>query len=239
MNGTTARQRARLAGVLYLLIVIGGAFAEAFVRSAVTVPGDPAATAGRILAAEASYRWAAAAELLVFTFDITVALLLYELLRPVGRSLARLATMFRLVAVALLAQNVQNHLAPLGLLGGAPYMSVLGEGPLRAMALFSLKMHATGYGISLVFFGAHLLILGVLVSRAEFLPRILGWLLVAAGAGYLLNSFAGIAAPGVAKLLFPWSLLPGFVAELGLTLWLLVVGLDPRKWEEVATRTGS
>ena len=76
MNGTTARKRARLAGVLYLLIILGGLFAEAFVRSAVIVPGNPAATAARILAAESNYRWAAAGELLAFTFDITVALLL-------------------------------------------------------------------------------------------------------------------------------------------------------------------
>ena len=116
-------------------------------------------------------------------------------------------------------------------------MGVLGEAQLRALALFSLRLHATGYGIGLVFFRAHLLILGYLVSRAGFLPRVLGWLLVAAGAGYLFNSFAGIVAPAIAKLCFPWSLLPGFVAELGLTLWFLAVGLDPRKWEERATTT--
>jgi hypothetical protein len=230
MRGTTARQRARLAGALYLFIVVAGIFAEMFARSAVTVPGDPAATASRLLAAESVYRWAAAGELLMWAFDITVTLLLYELLRPVGKSLALLAAFFRLVSITIAALNTLNHLAPLGYLG-APYMSALGADQTRALALFSLRMHATGYNISLLYFGFHCVLLGYLVSRAGYLPRLLGWLLVPAGLGYLTNSFAGVVAPPVASLLFPWSLLPAFVAELGLALWLVTAGVSVQRWD--------
>ena len=160
MRGMTARQRARLAGALYLFIVVAGTYAEVFVRSTVIVPGDPDATATRILAAESSYRWAAAGELLMWAFDITVTLLLYELLRPVGKSLALLAAVFRLVAIAVLIPNTMYHFAPLGLLGGAPYMSVLGGEQARALALYSLRMHGMGYNLSLIYFGFHCLLLG-------------------------------------------------------------------------------
>jgi Domain of unknown function (DUF4386) len=235
MRGMTARQRARLAGALYLFIVVAGTYAEVFVRSTVIVPGDPDATATRMLAAESRYRWAAAGELLMWAFDITVTLLLYELLRPVGKSLALLAAVFRLVAIAVLIQNTMYHFAPLGLLGSAPYMSVLGAEQARALALYSLRMHGMGYNLSLIYFGFHCLLLGYLISRSDFLPRVLGWVLVPAGLGYLINSFAGFVAPSVAGRLFPWVLMPAFFAELALSLWLLAMGVNAERWEAQAT----
>jgi hypothetical protein len=234
VTGSVARQCARIAGALYLFIVVMGIYAEMFVRSALIVPGDPAATASRLLASESSYRWAVAGELLMWAFDVTVAVLLYELLRPVGRTLALMATAFRLVAIIVLAQNSMLHLAPLGLLGGASYMSVLGEDQAQALALFSMRMHSTGYNISLVYFGFHCLLLGHLVRRSGFLPGPLGWLLTLAGLGYLTNSFASFVAPPVARMLFPWDMLPAFIAESALSLWLLVAGVNAQKWEQRA-----
>lgn len=230
MTGTEARKRARLAGALYLFIVVWGIFAEIFVRSAVIATGDPDATASRILAMESRYRVAAAGELLMWGFDVLVTVLLYQLLRPVGATLALVASLFRLVTIVALVQNTLNHFSALGFLT-VPYMAELGESA-RAMALFSLRSHATGYTISLVYFGFHCLALGVLLGRSGYLPRWLGWLVLAAGAAYLVNSFGVLAAPTVSARLYPWVLLPPFVAESGLALWLLIRSVDARTWGE-------
>ena len=102
---------------------------------------------------------------------------------------------------------------------------------MQSLAYLSLKLHAYGYGPSLIFFGCHCVLLGYLIYRSGYLPRIIGILLVIGGVGYLTNSFAQIVASAIAAGLFPWVLLPGFAAELGLSLWLIVKGVDVPKWE--------
>ena len=113
------RFKARIAGVLYLIIIIAASFAEFFVRGRLVVGGDPAATATNILAHEPSYRLGASAVLIYLSCDTAVALIFYELFKPVSRSLSLLAAFFRLIEVAILGGNLLNHLAPLLLLKGA------------------------------------------------------------------------------------------------------------------------
>ncbi len=125
------------------------------------------------------------------------------------------------------------YLAAGVILGGADYLRVFDSQQLQSLAYLSLKLHAEGYGISLIFFGVGCEILGYLVYRSGYLPRSIGILLVVAGWGYLFNSFAGILAPSLAASAFPWTLLPGFVAELALCLWLLLKGIDTAKWGDL------
>jgi hypothetical protein len=73
-------------------------------------------------------------------------------------------------------------------------------------------------------------VLGYLVYRSTFLPRILGALLMIAGGRYVTNSFARFVAPTFAAHLFPYILFPGLLAEGSLALWLLVVGVNLDRW---------
>jgi hypothetical protein len=226
--------QARIAGFLYLIIIAAGFFAEGYVRGSVIVSGDAAATAHNILASEQLYRLGGAAEFVTLFCDVTIALILYNLLRPVNRSLALLAAFFRLVFTAVYAVLSLAHFAPLVLLGGASYLAPFTPDQLQAMAYLSLKLHALGYNVSLVFFGIHCILIGGLIAGSNFLPRIIGAMLVIAGACYLINSFANFIAPTLADQLFPYILLPGLVAEGSLALWLFVIGVNASKWNESA-----
>jgi hypothetical protein len=171
----------RVAGVLYLVIIVAALFAEAFVRDRFIVSGDAAATAANIQAHEWLYRLGGAADLVAFACDVAVALIFYELFKEVSPSLSLLAAFFRLMHAAIAGLNTANHFAPLVLLGGAHFLSAFSTDQLQALALLSLRLHALGYQIALVFFGFHCLLIGYLIWRSSVLPRPLGALLAIAG----------------------------------------------------------
>jgi hypothetical protein len=231
---TSPRLWARIAGVLYLITIIMGVFAEVFVRGALVVRDDAAATATNILTHEPLYRAGLAADLIMLVSYIVVTLLFYDLFKPAGRSLSLLAAFFSLVGIAVLAVNSLNHVAPLVFLGGVNYLSAFETTQLQALALMSLRMHARGYTISGVFFGTYMLLLGYLIFRSGFLPRILGALMAVGALSYLTNSFAVFLSPTLAARLPDLGMLGG-IAELALCLWLIGMGVNASKWEQKAS----
>jgi hypothetical protein len=229
---------ARTAGVFYLITVITGLFAEVAVRGNVIVTDNAAATARNILASESLYRLGFAADIVGGAAYLVVTVLLYELLKPVSRSISLLAACFSVVGIAVGAIASLGHLAPLLLLKDA-YLSPFNTAQLQALALLSLKLHARGSWICLVFFGFYEAILGYLIFKSSFLPRVLGILVTLAGLAFLTNSFALFVAPAVGNVLNPSLLLVDSVGEISLTLWLLVMGVNVKKWEDRAHATSA
>jgi hypothetical protein len=226
--------KARIAGALYLLIIVGGGFAEIFVRQALTVHGDAAATAHNIAAFESLYRLGFAADLFNLIFGIAMALLFYDLFRAVSSSLAMLAMFFTLISTAINAALNILALLPLLLLSGGEYLKVFATNQLAAMALFSLELHAQGFAISLTFFAVQCVLTGYLIFRSTFLPRFLGVLYALAGLCYLINSFAIFLSPALEARIFPAILLPCFVGEASVCLWLLVAGVNVSRFEALS-----
>jgi len=119
-------------------------------------------------------------------------------------------------------------------MGSSAYLKVFAPEQLYAMASLSLKSHGYGFGVSLIFFGCFCVVISR-VFRSGFLPKAVGVLVQIAGLCYLTDSFALILAPAFANRLFPTILLPAFVGEASLCLWLLVKGVNAEKWEEKAS----
>ena len=225
---------ARIGGILYLFIIVVGIFGEVFVRGRLIVPGDAAATANNILGSETLFRVGLAGDILGYVSSIAVAMILYVLLKPVSRNLALLTAFLTITSNAIFGLNGLFHLAAVVVLEGADYLKAFDPQQLHALAYLSLELHSYGFAIGLIFFGFFLFLLGYLIYRSGYLPRIIGVLLVIGGLGYLTNSFAQILAPALAASLLPWVLLPSFLAELGLALWLTVKGVNVPKWEKRA-----
>lgn len=223
--------RARLAGLLYLLVIIGGLFAEVFVRDRLTVSGDPAATARNILAHPFLFRAGFASELTILLCAIGIAVLLYEILQPVGPTVALLATFFNGVSIAVEAVALLFHYGPLVLLTGHGAPDTLPIASVQGLAYASLRMQSLAYNVSLTFFAGFCIGIGMLVWRSSFLPRAIGALLVFAGFAYAVNAYAAFLAPPLSQRLLPWILFPPFVGEASLCLWLLVAGVDREHWE--------
>jgi hypothetical protein len=220
--------RVRITSVVYLLYFLTAILAQ-FFMSGLVVSGDAAATADNILAHQPLFRLGLATGLIATAFYIAVTALFYDLFRPVNRSLSLIAALFSLVGCAIQAFGSLFQLAPLVVLGGGRYLSVFNVEQLRALALMFLGLQAQAASICLVFFGVYCLLIGCLIFRSAFLPRILGVLMAFAGLGWLT-----FLSPPLADYLSPSILVLGFLAELSLCLWLLVRGVDVPRWKQRA-----
>jgi hypothetical protein len=228
---------ARIGGILYLYIIVAGLFAEVFVRGKLVKSGDATATANNILASDLLFRITVAAELILIVCGVALGLIFYVLLRPVSKNLALLAAFFNLVELAIDATNKLNLFAASFLVGSAGYLKAFELPQRHALAYLSLKLHAYGYAISLVFFGFVCLILGHLLFRSGYFPKALGVLMTIAGLSYLMNSFTLILAPTYSAMIFPILVL-AFIGETSFCLWLIVKGVDLPKWEKEAGGIG-
>lgn len=221
---------ARIAGLMYLAIIALGLFGELFVRGTLVVSGDAADTANHIAASPLLWTSGIVGDLLMHVLDVPVIVILYVLLRPVSETLALLATLINLVQTCVLVANKLTLLVPLYLLGSTATLGSFTPEQLQALSYLAIRAHGYGFGVGLIFFGFACLVRGYLIFKSGYLPRTLGGLMVLAGLCYLINSFALLLAPAVAALLFPAVLVPAFVAELSLALWLVVKGVKLERW---------
>jgi len=209
-------------------------FAEGFVRGKLVVHGDAAATAHNILTHETLFRLGFAAELIETVTFIAVALLFYNLFRPVNRSVSLLAAFFSLAGCTIQAISCLFSLATLDLLGGAVYLNGFTAENLQALALLSLILRGQTFNIAMVLFGTYNILLGYLIFKSRFLPRVLGVFLAFAGLTY-----QAFLSPPLADRLFPYLLAPaGALGELSLVFWLLVFGVNAKRWQEQAGEVG-
>lgn len=225
---TPIQTYARLAGLGYLVIILTGIFAEFLVRSRIIVPGNAAATAANMLAAQGLFRMGLASEFLMLLTDAALALALYVIFKPYSRNLALLAAFFRLAHASIVGGNLLNTYVPLLLLGDAPYLSSFAPEQIHGLILLFLNAHSFGYVIGLAFFGVHCLVLGYMAARSGYVPRVLGILLMIAGLGYLTDSFGRALLSNYAEvenLFLLVVFLPAFIGEVSFCLWLLVKGV--------------
>lgn len=240
-NGIRSVQRvARIGGLLYLLIIVIGVLGEAVIRNSLVVAGDPAATALRILESEFLWRVGIAGQLLLLVCAVALTAIWYFLLRPVNRHLAVAVVCFGLVSLAvesLCALQLQAALDPLTSTALAKVASAEQRYGLSYLAIVA---HARTFGVALIFFGVQCLLVGHLIRKSGYLPAMLGVAMQVVGACYLVNSFAMFLAPAVQGVLFPAILLPAFLGETAMCLWLLVKGVEVASWhgkQPVPTRS--
>jgi hypothetical protein len=229
MSSSTPVQRyARFAGVLLLISFVAGGFGEFYVPSKLIVSADAAATANNLAASDLLFRLGFASYLVEGLCDVALTLVLYVLLRPVHRNLALLAVFFRLMGTATFAVSELFYFAASLILGGDHYLTTFSHDQIDALALLSLNIYGYGGEIFTVFYGTASILLGYLIFRSGYLPRVLGGLLALGGLGFVIMNFALILAPAFASFVL---LLPEVLASLLLALWLLVRGVDVPRWK--------
>lgn len=237
MDRTSPRTRARMAGLLYVLIIIGGAWAQLGVRDRLIVGGNPALTAQNIAAHEGAYRLGFSVEVLYLLLLVPLIYLLHDLFGVVHRRWALLMALFATIGGAVQAVILLAHYAPLILLADSPALAAWSVEQRQAAALVALRLFDYGYMVALAFFGCFCLILGQLILRATFFPRFIGALLLIEGALYLLNSFGHFLAPAFGARVFPFLLASG-VAEVSFGLGLLLLGVNDARWRAQAGAPG-
>lgn len=229
----SSEANARIIGVVYLLYFIA-AFLGAYLTRGLVVTGDAAATATNIVAHKDLYRAGFAVGLVANAIYITLTALFFGLFEPVNRILSLLAAFFSLAGCAVQIFAGVLQLAPLVIYGDSQLSHAFTAEQSNAVALLGLSMYSQAFSIALPLFALFDLAIGYLIVRSTFLPRVLGWLMMLAGAGWLTFVWAPLATQ-LSRVVLPF----GALAEILLMLWLLVKGVNVAAWQARQAREHS
>jgi hypothetical protein len=214
---------ARIAGAIYLSMVITGPFSLIYVPSKLIVRGNAAATADNILAHETMFRFSILADLVGQVIFICLAIALYRLLSGVNKIWAALMVALVLVSAAVGFVNTLNDIAALILFRGADFLAVFDKPQRDALGMLFIRLHSQGILIDEMFWGLWLFPFGLLVYRSDFLPRFIGvWLMINCF-GYVVLSVTALFFPAYYEAAFKMAQ-PVLFGELAIMLWLLIKG---------------
>ncbi len=214
---------ARVAGAIYLSLVVIAPFSLMYVPSKLIVRGNASVTAGNIVAHEMLFRFSIVADLISTVIFICLGIALYRLLNEVNRTQASLMMGFVLVSSAVGFMNVLNNIAALILFRGGDFLAVFQKPQLESLGMLFLRLHDHGIIIDEIFWGLWLLPFGALVMRSRFLPRILGAWLILNGFAYVALSVTGLLLPQYQGVVYHF-IFPILFGEMAIMLWLLIKG---------------
>lgn len=222
---TSPTTRGRIVAVLYLTVLAGGIVAQGSISDGLIVPLDATTTAANIVANKSLYRLGFAIFMIEMAAQIAAAVMFYDILKPVNKSVARLSLIMGLTASGIKIMARLFYYVPLLLLGGASYLSTLEPAQLETLSLLFIKINAHATSMAMIFFGFETVLRGWLVFKSEFLPRFLGVLSMVAGCSWLLFLWPPLASRAFMGIIL--FAVTGLIISSG---WLLVRGIDDAKW---------
>jgi Domain of unknown function (DUF4386) len=225
------RSLARMAGVCQLLEALTATFGQVIVLGRLVVSGNAAATAANILGHGRLIWVGFASSLIGVVFHIAWGLLLYDLLKPVHRRVSLFAVFVILVGCATQAFAILFYLAPLLVLQGGSSLSAFTADQLQALAYMFVRLNGYAFNSYLVFFGLWCVLIGILIFKSTFLPRVLGVLLTISGLGWMLY----LVPPLAIRLFIPYIAGASALGEIPLELWLIVMAVNAERWKEQAS----
>jgi len=218
------RKAAIVAGVAFLIYLIPAIFGNFFIFRRLIVLGDAATTANNIMASEGLFRVGIVGWLFVIIGDVVRAWAFYVFFKQVNKSLSLLAGWFMLIHAAIFGITQLNLVFVSELFSGAGYLTVFEPNQLHSLMLLFLNGHNYGFQIGLFFFSFHLFFLGYLVFKSDYIPKVLGVLLIVAFFGYLIDSLGKILLPNYPKIITKVLAAPMIIGELALVVWLVFKG---------------
>jgi Domain of unknown function (DUF4386) len=220
------KKTARIAGLIYLLVVLTGIFSLMYVPSKLIVWESAAVTFSNIVSNQTLFRLGIVSGLMCYTCFLFLPVFLYKLFKPVHEYAAKLMALLAVVSVPVFFMNAQNEFTVLSLVGDSNYLKGLSVDELQAQVLFYLNRYDSGMLTIHIFSGLWLFPFGYLVYRSGFLPKIFGVLLMLGCFGYLTNFIGNVLVPNYAEIgIAKFISLPASLGEIGICLWLLIVGV--------------
>lgn len=219
------RKKARIAGLLYLGVVLTGLFSLMYVPSKLIVWDNAAMTYATIAANEALFRLGIVSGLTCYLFFLFLAFSLYSLLKPVDERYALFMVVLAIISVPIFFVNVQHEFTVLSLMSGESYLHIFTKEQLQTQVMLHLNQYDNGLSIVHIFSGLWLFPFGWLVVKSGFLPKILGIFLMLGCFGYLINFLGYALWPNYSQVgIASYVSLPASIGEIGSCLWLLIVG---------------
>ncbi|MEO9511002.1 MAG: DUF4386 domain-containing protein [Flavobacteriaceae bacterium] len=220
------KKTAHLGGLLYFLVVLTGIFSLIYVPSQLIVSSDPATTMTNITASEPLFRLGILSGLLCYIFFLLLPLVLFQLFKETNKNCAVLMVVLAIVSVPISFVNLTHKLDILSLLGEADYLRANSVEQLQAQVMLTLRSYQHGNLVAQAFWGLWLFPFGYLVFKSGFLPKLLGFFLMAGSMGYFMDFAGRIAFSNYdAFWISDYITIPASIGEIGTCLWLLIMGI--------------
>jgi hypothetical protein len=228
-----SKKTARIAGILYLIVVITGIVSLGYVPKQLIVWEDKVATFNNILKNESLFRLGIFSSVICYLAFIFLPLVLRELFKTVNKFVANVMVVSVLVSIPISFFNLYNKYLILDIIHKESYLKMYSESQLQSLVMFHLNQYEYGIFISTFFWGLWLFPFGYLVYKSGFIPKIFGILLMLGCFGYIVNFsgntlFADYQEWGISKVI---GKIPS-IAEIGICFWLLVFGVKNSKNKE-------
>lgn len=233
----TQRQASIIAGLAIIMMTIAAVMATDVTINSLVVENDATETLRNILASKITFNVGVLSWLIILICDVFAAWGLYLFFKEVSKNLSLLTALFRLVYVAMLAISIFNLIYVYLLIHQPGLSSADMASHFSDKVMFYLHAFDKMFSVSLVVFSIHILFIGYLSLKSEYVPKVLGIILIIA--------FGGYAIPNISNLVFPeykdvmkiveWIFFIPMLGEVVLGLWLLVIGLrkkDIHKYNE-------
>jgi len=222
------RNPGRVAGLIYLMLVVVAPLRLIYIPNTLFVSGDAAATAQNIAAHELLFRLGILGDLSCGVIVLLLTVALYRLFKGVSRYAAVLVVLLGgVLPAAIDFLNTANDGAALMLVRGADYLSVFDESERYALAYFFVRLHHQVILGAEILWGLWLWPLALLTWRSGFMPRFLGVWLFVNGAAYLVISLTGLFLPQYETRVFNLAT-PAVLGEMAFMLWLVIKGARPQ-----------
>lgn len=219
------KQNARIAGLLYLLLGITGAFGIMYVPSNIMVVGDASATANNIINSELLFRLSIVSNLISSVVFVFLVLSLNNLLKEASIKHAKLMVILVTVAVPIAFLNTLNLIAAQILVSDADYLTIFDRDQLNSIMMLFLNLYKNGIYIVGIFWGLWLYPFGILVIKSKFIPKIIGIFLIIGCFAYLTDSFTSLLFPHYKEIISPFLMLPLMIGEFSIIFWFLIKGV--------------
>ena len=218
------KKKGRIAGVLYLVVVLSGIFGLMYIPSKLIVWNDASATVGNIETSIFLFRVGIVSDIICYTFFLLLSLVLYDILKPVNKNIALIMVILVMVSIPISFLNVLSKFDILTLLSGNDYLKVFDAKQIEAQVMLALTSYNNGLLIN-IFWAIWLFPFGYLVYKSGFMSKILGIILMVGAIGYLMDFlgyslWSGYGETGISDFVG----LPASIGEIGICLWLLIIG---------------
>lgn len=223
INSSSLKKTARLAGLLYLFLVITGVYGIMYIPSQIFVAGDSVSTANNMISNEVLFRTGILNDIISNTIFLFLVLVLYRLFKQINENQAKLMLALVIVQIPVVFIMEAFNITSLMILKGE-ILKTFELSQRQDFAMLFLKINDYGTLPLEMFWGLWLLPFGLLVYKSEFIPRIFGILLVIAGIAYMIDSTIAILFPSYLFMKQPTLLLVA-IGEISITLWLLIKGV--------------
>ena len=230
ISSWSPRSLARMAGLFQALEATAATYGQVIILGELLVSGNAPATAANILTHKPLFWFGFALSVIGVVCHLAWSLLLYELLKPANRRLSLFALVTMIVGCAVQAFTAVLYISPLLVLDAGNSLRAFTADQLQALAYAFFRINAYAFETYLVFFGLWCALIGFLIFRSTFMPRILGVLLAISGAGWMVY----LAPPIANHIFFPYITAASAIGEIPMMLWFLIAGVNDQRWREQA-----